>query len=261
MLETTRYEAGRRLRGTAVLTVSISVYAAFVVWYFTTLEGVDYESVFENLPPAMIEAFGIEALGTIEGFLGAQIFNFVWLLGLGVYFAYAAAGLLAGDVENGRLDLVLSFPVSRSQLLLEKSASLLLPLTALNVVVGVVLYVLVLAIGESIDPAHLALAHLLSVPYLLACGAIGLLCSVLANRAAIAERAAIGVVFVLYLLESVIGGGTQFAWLQHVSPTNYYDPTPLLIAGTYDALDSVVLLVMFLALFAASRTVFQRRDV
>jgi ABC-2 type transport system permease protein len=261
MLETARYETRRRLRGTAVLTGAISLYAAFVVWYFTALEGVDYETIFQDLPPAMIEAFGIEALGTVEGFLGAQIFNFVWLLGLGVYFAYAAGGLLAGDIETERLDLLLSFPVSRSRLVLEKFASLLLPLVVLNVVVGGVIYVLVCAIGESIDPAHLLLAHLLSVPYLLVCAGIGLVCSVLVTRAAVAERAAIGLVFLLYLVESVVGGGTDFAWLQYVSPTNYYDPTPLLIGGAYDPADSVVLLGMVLALLLVSGVVFQRRDV
>jgi ABC-2 type transport system permease protein len=261
MLETTRYEASRRLRGTAVLTGAISVYVAFVVWYFTALEGVDYEQIFADLPPAMIEAFGIEALGTIEGFLGAQIFNFVWLLGLGLYFAYAAGGLVAGDVESTRLDLVLSFPVSRSRLLVEKFASLLVPLLTLNVVVGGVIYALVLAIGESIDPAHLALAHLLSVPYLLVCAGIGLLCSVLADRAAIAERAAIGAVFVLYLVESIVGGGTDVEWLQYLSPTNYYAPTPLLIGGVYEPIDSLVLLGILLGLLGCSTIVFRRRDV
>lgn len=165
----------------------------------------------------MIEASGIEALGTIEGFLGGQIFNFVWLLGLGLYFAYAAGRLIASDIEDERMDLLLSFPVPRSRLLVEKFASLLLPLVTLNVVVGGVIYVLVLAIGESIDPVHLALAHLLSIPYLLVCAAIGVVLSVLVDRAAVAERAAIGVVFVLFLVESVVGGGSDFEWIQYIS--------------------------------------------
>lgn len=261
MFETLRYETRRRLRGTALLTAAVSLYAGFVVWYFSALEGVDYEELVEQFPPAVTEAFGIEALSTIEGFLGAQVFNFLWLLGLGLYFAYAAGQLVAGDVENERLDLVLSFPVSRSRLLAERFGSLLLPIVAVNVVAGGVIYVLVAAIGETIDPAHLALVHLLSVPYLLVCAAIGVVCSVLASRAAIAERAAVGIVFVLFLVESVVGSSTAFGWIQYVSPTNYYAPTEVLVDGSYEVTDTVVLLAAFLSLLVASQVLFRRRDI
>lgn len=261
MLETAQYETSRRLRGTALLTVALSLYTAFIVWYFSILEGVDYETIFEDMPPAMVEAFGIDALGTIEGFLGVQIFNFVWLLGLGLYFAYTAGGSIATDIENERLDLLLTLPVSRSRFLTEKFASLLLPLVMLNVVVGIVIYGLVVAIGESVDPLYLVLAHLFSIPYLLVCAAIGLVFSVLVNRAAIAERAAIGVVFALYLLESVVGGGTDLEWLQYLSPTNYYEPTPILVDGTYESLDAAVLLVAFIILLIAAQVLFKRRDL
>lgn len=261
MLETARYEMSQRVRGTAILTVGVSLYTAFIVWYFTVLEGTDFDALAEDMPPAMIEAFGIEALGSIEGFLGGQIFNFVWLLGLGLYFAYVAGGLIASDIEDERMDLLLSFPISRSRLLVEKFASLLLPIVTLNVVVGGVIYVLVSAIGETIDPMHLALAHLLSIPYLLACAAIGVVLSVLVDRAAVAERAAIGVVFVLFLVESVVGGGTDFEWIQYISPTNYYDPTRVLIDGSYELIDAGVLLAVFLVLLIVSQTLFQRRDI
>jgi len=191
MFETTRYETNRRLRGTLILTVGVSLYVAFIVWYFSLVDASAYEQIAESVPPAMRTAFGIQTIGTIEGWLGGQIYTFVWLVGLGVYFAYSGAGRIASDIENDRMDLLLSFPVSRSQLLLEKFASMLLPLIMLNVVVGGVTYGFVVAIGETIDPMHLVLAHLLSIPYLLVCAAIGITLSVLVNRAAVAERAAI----------------------------------------------------------------------
>ncbi|RQG99394.1 ABC transporter permease subunit [Natrarchaeobius oligotrophus] len=261
MFETTRYEMGRRVRGTAILTVAIGLYAAFIVWYFTVLEGVDYDQMLESMPPAMMDAFGIETLATIEGFLGSQIYSFVWLLGLGLYFAYAAGGLVANDAEHDRLDLLLSFPVSRSRLLLEKVASLFLPLIALNVGVGATVYVLAAVIGEPIDVANLALAHALSVPYLLVCAGIGLVLSVLVDRAAVAERAAIGVVFVLFLLESVVGGADELEWIQYLSPTYYYEPTPVLIDGSYEPIDAAILLTAFVGLVIVATVLFDRRDV
>ncbi|SNR58578.1 ABC transporter permease subunit [Halorubrum vacuolatum] len=261
MLETARYEAGRRVRGSVVLSIAVSCYSGFIIWYFTVLEGVAIEDVFEDLPPALLEAFGVQDLATIEGFLGAQIYNFVWLLGLGLYFAYVAGGTIANDIESERMDLLLSFPISRSRLIAEKCLSLFVPLVVVNVVVGTVIYLFASFVGESIDPLHLLLVHLLSLPYLLVCVGIGLVCSVVADRAAIAERAAVGVVFVLYLVESVVGGADEYDWIQYFSPTHYYEPTPLLIDGTYDLIDSGILLVSFVGLLLLSQILFHRRDI
>ncbi|WP_134670929.1 ABC transporter permease subunit [Halorussus marinus] len=261
MFETTKYEMGRRIRGTAVLTVGVSAYVAFIVWYFSLLDPSAYAQIAESLPPAMLDAFGMQSIGSIEGWLGGQIYTFLWLLGLGVYFAYASAGVIANDIESDRMDLLLSFPVSRRRLLTEKFASVLLPLVSLNVVVGAVTYGLVVAIGETIDPMHLAAAHLLSIPYLLVCAAIGLVLSVVVDRAAIAERAAIGLVFVLWLVESAVGAAEDFAWIQNLSPTHYYAPTPILVDGSYELIDAAILLAAFLGLLVVSQLLFQRRDI
>lgn len=261
MFETVRYEGKRRLRGAAILTVAVGAYAGFIVWYFTVLEGVSYEDVFSDLPPAMLEAFGIESLSTIEGFLGAQVFNFVWLLGLGLYFAYVGGGTVARDIETGRMDIFLSLPITRSRLLVEKFAALLVPMIAVNALGGPIIYLSVVAVGETIPLDNLFLAHLLSVPFLLVCSGIGLAFSVAVDRAAIAERGAVGTVFVLYLLESVIGGAEAYDWIQYLSPTQYYEPTPILIEGSFEAIDSAILLVAFVGLLILSQALFERRDV
>jgi ABC-2 type transport system permease protein len=261
MFETARYEGRRRLRGAAILTAGVGAYVGFIVWYFTVLEGVDYEDVFEDLPPAMLEAFGIENLSTIEGFLGAQVFNFVWLLGLGLYFAYVAGGVIARDVETERLDLLLSFPVTRARILAEKFAALLVPMIAVNALGAPVIYLFVVAAGETIPLDHLLLAHLLSLPFFLVCAGIGLAFSVAVDRAAIAERAAVGTVFVLYLVESVVGGAEGYDWIQYLSPTQYYEPTPILIDGSFEPIDSAILLVAFVGLLILSQALFERRDI
>lgn len=261
MLETARFEGKRRVRGTAILAVGLSLYSGFIVWYFTVFEDVDAEEIFADMPPALMEAFGIVGLASIEGFLGAQVYTFLWLLGLGIYFAYAGAGLVANDIERGRMDLLAVFPISRARLLGEKFSSLFVPLLVLNIVVGIAIYGFVFAIGESIDPIHMTLAHVLSIPYLLVCGAIGMILSVLVDRASIAERGAMGLIFLLWLGESVVSGAGEYSWLAYLSPTYYYEPTPVLIDGSYEPIHSLVLLGVFVVLFGIGVTLFKRRDL
>ena len=261
MLETARFDGKRRVRGTILLAVGLSLYSAFIIWYFDIADAEAYEAVVESVPPELVEAFGVAALGSIEGWLGAQIYTFVWMLALGIYFAYLGAGLVSKDIEQGRMDLIAVFPVSRTRLLSEKFISLLVPIVGLNLVIGVVNYVLVVAVGESISISHLVLVHVLSIPYFLVCAAIGMVLSVMVSRAVIAERLAIGVVFFFWLFESVVGAADTVSWLRYASPTYYYPTTEVLMDGTYDPLDPLVLLLAFVGLFGIGILLFKQRDL
>ncbi|MEM4782319.1 MAG: ABC transporter permease subunit [Halalkalicoccus sp.] len=263
MFEIARYEVRKRLKGTAALTVGIALLAAVFVAFFPSIAGsdVDIDAMLDAYPPALQEAFGIATLSTVEGFLAVEIYQFVWLLLLGLYFAYSAAGLIASDVERDRMDLILSLPVSRSRVLGEKFLSIAVPILALNAVVAGVVYASVLAIGESIDPVDLAMVHLLSIPYLLTCGAIGIVLSTLFDRADTAKRLAIALVFVLFLVESIAASTDDLEVVGYVSPTYYYDPTAILVEGTYDAAGGILLLAATAVLVFLARVRFSRDDI
>jgi ABC-2 type transport system permease protein len=63
-----------------------------------------------------IRMFGDPArLTTPEGFLSLALFSYLPLV-MGVFAVLAGSGLLAADEENGTLDLILAYPVSRSTL-------------------------------------------------------------------------------------------------------------------------------------------------
>lgn len=263
MFETIRYELSRKRRGTTIFIVAIGVIGLFYISLFPSLQAanIDIDAMIEAWPPALREAFGVETIASIEGFLAVELYNVVWLLLLGLYFAYSAAGLIAADIERDRMDLLLSFPVSRSRLLLEKFVALLIPIVALNAVVALLVYGGVRAIGESIDPVSLVMVHFLSLPYLFVCAAIGLVLSVVVDRADIAQRIAIGSVFILYLIESLDASTEGFEWIGYVSPTHYYNPTPILVHETYDWVDAGILLAGFVALVIVAQVLFRQRDI
>lgn len=262
MLEIARYGARRRLGGTAVLSVLLSALAGMTVAFFPTVKaaGVDFEAYLQSLPPAVREAFGVTSLTSIEGFLSSEFYQFALVILMGLYAAYAGGRLVAAEVETGRIDLVLAGPVSRARLVLERYLSLVPTLVVVNLVVPAVVYGSVLAIGESISLARVAMVHLLALPYLLACGAVGLLLSVLVDRADTAQRAALGLVFVLFLVDSLTAP-TDYAAVGALSPTRYYDPTAVLVHGTYAWADAGVLLVATVGLLAGAVVWFRRVDV
>lgn len=256
------YEARRRLRGSLVLGVGMGLLGLLMVGFFPSAKasGADLEAYVESLPPAFAEAFGIEAFTTLGGFLAAELYAFGWVILLGLYVAYRAGGSVAGDVERGRMDLLLSTPVSRRRVVVESFASLLVPVLVVNAVGFLAVYAGTIAIDESIALLDLLAVHLLSVPYLLACGGIGLLLSVSLRRRGLAERAALGAVFALFLVETVASSAGYDA-VAALSPTAYYDPTAVLVHGEYAVGDAAVLLVATGLLVAVSVAVFDRVDV
>ncbi|MDT3437344.1 ABC transporter permease subunit [Haloarcula sp. 1CSR25-25] len=263
MFEVTRYEGRRRMRGTAVLTVLLAVYALLIVFLYPSIaeSSVDFEEYVESLPPAFQEGFvGSANFSTVEGFLSIEMYQFLWLLLLGLYVAYSGGALVAGDVETGQLDMLLATPISRSRVVVEKYLSLLVPVLGVNLVTPFVVYVGLLAIDETIDPVSLFALHLLSIPYLLMCAGVGLLLSVRLDRADIAQRGGIGAVFGLFLLDTV-STDTDFEWLGALSPTRYFSPVDILSEGTYDVAGALLLLAGAIACVGVSVVLFQRRDI
>jgi ABC-2 type transport system permease protein len=263
MLEVTRYEGRRRVRGSITLTVLVGLFAALVVSLFPSIveAGESIEAYVESLPPAVREGFvGTVDLTTVEGFLAAELYQFLWVIMLALYAAYVAGGLVAGDVETGRIDLVLATPVSRARIVVEKYLSLLVPVAVVNLATPFLVFGGVTLIDESLDPVALFALHVLAVPYLLSCAAVGLVMSVALDRAGLAQRGGLAVVFGLFMLDAVTAD-TDVEWLGLLSPSRYYDPVAILTEETYDLLGSGLLLAASLWLVLISIAVFERRDL
>jgi ABC-2 type transport system permease protein len=255
-----RLESQKLVWGSVALVV---VFAVLSILYFSMFPGVQEEMavIEEAFPAYMFDLFGIEELHTIEGFIAAEIYSFFWALLLAVYFASLGAGLIAGDVQERRMDLTLSNPVSRESVVLQKVAALWVPLVVLNLGVSSIVYVGALAIGESFDPAALTMVHLLSIPYLLVCAGIGLLLSVVVDHVRTARAAAITLVFVLWLVDGVSNVDPAYEWVGEFTPSRYYDETAILVHEEYALADAGVLIVAFLVLLALAVVFFARRDI
>lgn len=264
MLELTTYEGRKRSKGAAALAGLFAVLAVLYTGTFpSVVEGMPpgtLDEMASSYPDAMVEALNLQSLTTIEGYLASQLYTVGWTLLAGLYFGYAGAGLIADDVDRGRMDILLFLPISRSRLVAEKFASLLIPLVAINVVVPGVVFVGSRAIGYPIAALDVVMIHLLSIPYLLCCAAIGLVFSVVVDRASIAQRSVLGVLFGLFLLESVVAG-TDFGWAGNVVPMHYLDPTAILMNSEYDFVAAGVLLVATIVLVVASQAWFARKDI
>ncbi|WP_123535903.1 ABC transporter permease subunit [Halosimplex salinum] len=263
MLEIARYEGRHRVRGAAAATAALSAFALLYIFVYPTFAesmGGDIDQLLEAYPEALSKAFGVQSLATMEGYLASELYTFGWLLIVGIYFAYAAASLIAADVERDRMDMLLSLPVSRARVVVEQFVSLAVPLVALSAVVPVVVVLGTIAVDYPIAATDVVALHLLSIPYLTTCAGIGLVASVLFDRASIAQRSAAGVIAGLFFAESLLTD-TDFEAVGAVSPTRYVDPNAVLRESEYALGDAVVLVFATLALVGLAVVLFRRSDI
>ncbi|CCQ33948.1 ABC-2 domain containing protein [Halorhabdus tiamatea SARL4B] len=260
LLVVARFEGRNRLRVTGILAVLFSLFGLMYVWIGPQMIEAGFSELLDAMPPVVTELFGFESLESIEGLLASEFYTLGWIVGLGGYLAYSAAGTVAGDLRDERMDTLTAGPVARRSVFLGKYLALLVPIVVLNVVVPVVLYVASFAIEESLPLVDLAIVHAFSVPYLLFWSAIGLALGVVVRRGRTAGRVALGAVFFGWLAESIIST-TDYDWLGGLSPMRYFDPPGVLVHGTYDVAGAGLLLGGAIVALAVSLYYFEGHDL
>jgi ABC-2 type transport system permease protein len=260
-LTVARYEAERQVVPALAAAVALSLFGSLYVWVGPQVTaGVDIEAMTEALPPAMRALFGLESLGSLAGLLASEFYTLGWIVGLAAYVAYVAAGRIAGGIETDRLDATLAAPTPRASVLAGTFLALLVPIVVVNVVVPLALYGVSVTVGDPLSLSDLFALHALSVPYLLAWGAVGLFLGVVVDGGRTAGRVSLGAVFATWITEAVVTG-SDYEWIGALAPARYLDPTAALIRGEY-ALGSVAVLLGATALFLfAAGVLFDRRDV
>lgn len=255
-----RIESTRRIRSSVALLVVLAIFSILYLSIFPNFKE-DAEELADAFPGFFFDMFRIEDLHTIEGFIAAEMYSFFWTVIVAVYFAYIGATMISVDINERKMDLTLSNPISRESVIGQKLLSLWAPLTILNVGIYVIILVGSNLIDEAIDPVALAMVHLLSVPYLLVCTAIGLVLSVALMHPRSSKAAAVALVLVLWLIEAVSRMSPDYEWIGAFTPSRYYEFTAILVREEYSSLDVSILLVVFAVLVGIATVLFARRDI
>jgi hypothetical protein len=109
----------------------VSALAALDIWVYPSFrDAFEGEEFLDAYPDQLLQLFDIQTMTTIEGFLATELYVFGWILLLGLYVAYLAAGRVAGDIEHERMDILLSLPISRARTVTEVFAALAVPIVA-----------------------------------------------------------------------------------------------------------------------------------
>lgn len=101
----------------------------------------DFDALIESYPRELLEVFDVAAMDTGVGFLNSELFSIVLPAMFIIYAVGRGARLLAGEEEAGTLAIVLTMPLPRLKVLLDKATGLAVGIGVLAVVLGVAIWV------------------------------------------------------------------------------------------------------------------------
>jgi ABC-2 type transport system permease protein len=246
-----------RRRSLLAWGLPLGLWSAFIVLIFPSVEGALSKAV-RTYPPALKEAFGVGELTSVEQYLHAEMLSLIVPLALGYLAVRAVASGLSGAAESGRLDVLLSAPVSRPRIAAASFAA-----TAAELAVVLVLTVVLTALGGLLAGADLApgatIAGYANVwPLALVFAGFGIVATGFSLRTPVVTGAVAGVLVTMYVIDLVGRLDPDLSGIRYLSVFKYYGNA---IEDGIDPVAFCAVTAAAIALAAAGAWLFDRRDL
>ena len=184
---------------------ALGAMAALIVGVYPSM-GPQLDALMANYPPEMLAFFGeVSSMSTIEGFLALEVFNMMAPIAFAFYAIILGARAIAGAEERGTLDLYLSVPLPRWQVVASGFATLAVALLGAAAVLGLCTWITALLVGVDLAFGAVLAAVLNLLPLCLFFGGLALLVSAVVHRAGLAIGVAGGLLLAMFMLNGLAG--------------------------------------------------------
>jgi ABC-2 type transport system permease protein len=249
-----------------------SRWIAILGWGFSLiLFGAIYISIFDGMFEQMkvfkdLSIYKIAGmhLGSVEGYIASVVLAYIAVL-VGIYCIVTSTSTLAGEEDNGTLELIVAMPLSRWQILTAKAV-------ALSVVVLIIL--IIAAIGNAIllevikfntainiTPLGLFVALISSLPLAVGLIMIGIFLGALLPSRRIATVAMTVYFIACYFGENLAGMVKSLEPIRYFSLFNYYNTTATIFSDGPQLSDILILLGIAAVFFMLALICFSRRNI
>ena len=249
------------LKATIILTLLFSGMAAMYAAMFPQFK----DMMLEMMQSGNLDTFafieGYQDMGTYIGFLNIEMYQIFWVLILGIIIAFISATSISKEIESKTIDILMSNPVSRKQIIFEKFVGLIPMLLIVNFTAMLVVMGVTVGINEEVNFGYLLLTHVISIPYFLAIIALSILISTIIDEKMRAGIVTMAIVVGMYIFESIGNMIPDYENLGLISLTHYYSPYDALKYGAIDGIGNAVLLGFTVIAVIVAIIYFDRKDI
>lgn len=214
--------------------------------------------IMERYPPALLEAFGVRRIDTLETFIHAEMFSIIVPLAVAYLAVRSATRLVSEGEERGHLDTLLATPLPRGLLVAGSLIATMLVLAAVLLVTGALPIAVALVVGESPAVAVFlaGIAGVFALAVLFA--GVAVLVAGLSHRPAVVTGVAAALLGLMYVLDILATSIDGLAPLRRASAFHYYGAP---MVDGFDPGAFATLLLAGLALAAVGAWLYGRRDI
>jgi len=247
-------------QGLLIITVYVMLITSLAIGPLYNLITGPIKEFGASLPPTLLALFGGGNLSTADGFYQIEIFGMMAPAAVMVATIAIGSRALAGEEQQRTMGLLLSNPVSRGSVVLQKTVAMVIHGVAvgISIFIGVWLGSVIGRLG--MNAWHIAATCLLATLIGLVIGALALALSAATGRVRVAVYGAIGVALVSHVLNAFLPLNASTESLTRWTPFGYYLNSDPLVNGM-DWWHGFVLLVLTLVLVVLAVLWFQRRDL
>ncbi|HVB46347.1 MAG TPA: ABC transporter permease subunit [Streptosporangiaceae bacterium] len=222
-----------------------------------------WRELFDTLPQtyrALFTAGGQIDLSTPAGYLGIELMGFLGPALMAIYAIGVGSAAIAGEEGRGGLEVTLSAPVTRTRVLAERFAALVIDLAVVAAAAGAGLWVFSLAFDMKLGAGAIAAAAAALGIFGIFTGAVALAVGAATGSTSLARGVASLVAVASYLVNALSQITTALRGARPASPFYLlFGNEPL--AHGLSALGALSVLGVSIALLACGGIVFARRDL
>jgi ABC-2 type transport system permease protein len=241
--------------------LSLAVLGGYLVLFYDTLaeQQAQLNQLISQYPPELMAMFGgMDDMFTPHGYINVEFFSYMPLI-LGIYIVLSGSGLLAGDEENGTLDLVLAHPVSRTAVFWGRLLSFTATVLAILFIAWLGFMLAIPGTLLDISPADMALPFLSLFALLALFGMLALLLSMLLPSRRLAAMVSGLLLVASFFITTLARLDENLENLAKLSPLNYYQGGLALLKVEWGWLAGLLGAALLFTLLAWWR--FERRDI
>ncbi|TVR25107.1 MAG: hypothetical protein EA389_09785 [Ilumatobacter sp.] len=246
-------------RAVAVWAAGIVATVAVLAGLWPSVREMFDDEILGEFPEVMQRLFDMETMTTGSGFLNIELFSIVLPVVFITYGIGRGSRLIAGEEQDGTLEVVIVSPVTRSRILLDKAAGLAIGVSALGAALFAATVVASAVAGMGVPVTHAAIGAVAMVLLGIQHGWLALAVGAAFGRRGLAVAVAGVVAMVGYLLH-VMG-----ALVEAVAPWQPLSPfTQAVGAGPVSGdvpLGFLWLALSSVAFVSVAMPRFDRRDI
>ena len=241
--------------------IGLAVLGGYLVSFYETFGGMEEQlsTLLQSYPKELFAFFGnFEEIFAPAGFLNTEFFSYMPLI-LGIYAVLTGCGLLVSDEESGILDLVMSYPISRTVYYFRRLLAFVLSILLILLIAWAGFVIVIPSTPLEINAFEMAGAFLALFSVVLLFGTTAVLLSMLLPSRRMAAMVAGLLLVASFFITGLATIDDRLETIAKLSPLNYYQGGEALNGVNWQW---ILGLVGFSLLFAIlTWLAFWRRDI